>query len=234
MDPGVKVDIQPGPNGLHNIFANLGTPGNPSLRDVMTQTGQPVVPPGVPDAEVAVAQQALQHISSVIVGDQSTIGPSDRLHVAKLTSLSVARTRPAGAKGSHFGRLKPIPGLAFVIHFRPRPEFRVVSTEEAAALRAEMRRTHDTAAAAEGRHGRGRGAGGTEAPHGLFDWFDDIGDFVSSVADGVVDVITVVVTAVGDAYEAAVSFIEGTIQGFVDMVIEFASQVSWLLGRRSH
>jgi hypothetical protein len=74
-----------------------------------------------------------------------------------------------------------------------------VSLEEAAALRAKLR---------------------LGATHGFF---DDIGDFLSDVVGGVVDVVNLAVTAVGNAYEATVSFVEDSIRKFVDMTIEFAT-----------
>jgi len=57
MDPSVKVDIQLSPNGLHATVANLSAPGQPSLRTITNQAGQPVMPPDNPDSEVAVAQK---------------------------------------------------------------------------------------------------------------------------------------------------------------------------------
>jgi len=106
-----------------------------------------------------------------------------------------------GLKGSHFGRLKPIPGYAFVIDFKPEPACRQISLAEAAALKTAM---------SEG------------ATHGFW---DDIGDFFSDVADAVVDVVQIVVQVIDDVYTATVHFLEDELKKITDMVIEFASQV---------
>lgn len=201
MDPSVKVDIQPGPNGLHDTFANLGVGSNPSLRTVKTQKGDLVVPATVPDEVVSTAQSALQQLSKVIKGDNAS-EPSDRLHVAQSTSPYVAKTRLAGVQGSHFHRLKPIPGLAFAIRFSPQPEFIVLTKEQAAARRAQIR-------------------AGVESNG----FFDDIGDFFSDVAEAVVSVVEIVVEEVNNAYQATFHFIEDAICKALDAVLEFASEV---------
>lgn len=205
MEADTKVDIQPGPNGLHDTFGEMGKDkDHPSLRDVKTQDGQLLVPPTVSDPVVNAAQTALQNISNVIKGPDVPEPSAERLHVARTTALTVARTRTSdmGLKGSHFGRLKPIPGYAFVINFGSQPTCRQVSLAEAAALKTAM---------SDG------------ALHGFW---DDIGDFFSDAANAVVQVVEIVVEVIGDAYHATVHFIEDELRKIADMAIEFASQVS--------
>jgi hypothetical protein len=128
MEPGGKVDIQPGPNDLHGSFANLGVGSNPPLCSVKTHKMDLVVLTTVPDEVVSTAQSALQQLSKVITGD-SAREPSYRLHLTRSTSLYVAKTRIAGVRGSHLHRLKPFPGLLFSIRFLPQPEFVVLTKE---------------------------------------------------------------------------------------------------------
>jgi len=81
LEADTKVDIQPGPNALHDTIGNLGTEGH-YLREIKTQDNQPLVPPDVKDEVVDAAQTALVHLSKMIKGPAAPDPTADRLHVA--------------------------------------------------------------------------------------------------------------------------------------------------------
>ncbi|RSH85330.1 hypothetical protein EHS25_004726 [Saitozyma podzolica] len=217
MDEGARVDVQPGPNGMHDTFQNLGVGKNPDLREARDQNGNLVVPADTPDAVVASAQTALQTLSKVITGcsssatlEQEAASTAARRHVAPSTPLTVARTRAAGEGASRFRRLRPIPGLAFAIRFSgdKSPEFVILTKEQAVARKAAIRARCDVVL----------------GPSNGF--WDDVGDFFSDVGTAVVSVVEVVVDAAVDAYEATIHFVEDQINKALDAVIEFASQAA--------
>lgn len=111
-------------------------------------------------------------------------------------------------RDSRFHRLRPIPGLAFAIRFsNERPEFVILTKQQAAARRAAIR----------------AGVDATLGPSNGF--WDDIGDFFPDVGNAVVSVVEIVVEAGHEGYEATIHFVEDTINKALDTLLEFASEV---------
>jgi hypothetical protein len=67
---------------------------------------------------------------------------------------------------------------------------------------------------------------------GVFDWLEDVGDFIEGVGQGIVDIVDTVVTTVADGIQAAITFVvDGvsyvfhTVVGFVEEMVALAETV---------
>lgn len=63
-----------------------------------------------------------------------------------------------------------------------------------------------------------------QSVNGVFDWLDDIGDFVAGVVDGIIDVVDNVITTVGNAINAAITFIVDGVTYLFETVVSFVEQ----------
>lgn len=90
--------------------------------------------------------------------------------------------------------------------------YQELAAADAAALLAEKRASHASS--------RLRSA----ALGGVFDWIEDIGDFIGGVVDGVVSVVDTVITAVGDAVQAAITFVMDGVTYLFETVVQFVEQ----------
>jgi hypothetical protein len=55
---------------------------------------------------------------------------------------------------------------------------------------------------------------------GLFDWLDDIGDFVAGVVDGAIEIVETIVTTVGDAVKAVITCVINGVEYLYEAIVE--------------
>ncbi|HVQ39549.1 MAG TPA: hypothetical protein VMS31_18570, partial [Pyrinomonadaceae bacterium] len=63
-----------------------------------------------------------------------------------------------------------------------------------------------------------------QSSFGIFDWLDDVGDFLAGVVDGVISVVDTVITTVAQGVQAAFTFIVNGVTYLYETVITFVEQ----------
>ena len=199
MDEGAQIAIQGGPNGIHEKLKAIGTPSGAPLCKIELPDGSLLVPPGQPQPNLDAATHALRTISDVLTGDETT-SPDDAKYIYKSTSPNVARVLSVAAPARKLRRLRAKQGVAFEL-------------ECSKGLRFTHLTGVDSAFSLNG---------------GLSDFFGAVGDFFTNVANGIYDVVKIVVTAVGDAYEMAVTFVVDGLTKTFNGLIRFVEEAAAL------
>jgi hypothetical protein len=199
MDEDARVDIQPGPEDLHN-----------KLQSCTPEDMQSIAGPGVDQTDLENAATAMQQLSAVITGPESIVANLRSDYIHRSSSPHVARLHRQSTPSQQLGRLPVGYDLAFHISFRDGLRCTMLGKDQAVQLVETIR-----AASPNGFLG--------------IDWgdvWDNVTDSVYGVTDVIVHVINDAVKVVVQGISLIEEGFQWAWNGVVQLATEIADIAS--------
>jgi len=201
MSPGESVAVEQSAD----VQARLHTTTGDDLMAANGANGQPILTGSYRTQETAEAVAGAVNQCMSIAVSSIKASPSLRaLHAKRMSPGASHYTGdPARATLIH---LPAVPIQHWQIAFDgPNARFRMLSAEEAQALLAEKRAS-------------------LPKPMGMFDWLEDVGDFIEGVAQDIVSVVDTVITTVSDGIQAAITFVVDGVTYLFETIVSAIEQ----------